>query len=65
MLGSLVDERAIEPRIPVFGKSERTDGTFSRADFVYTQEGDFNIRPSGKQPRKLHGPFAVAMQRRG
>jgi hypothetical protein len=28
LLGWLVDERAIEPRIPVFDKSERTDGTF-------------------------------------
>src|SRR5471032_3130444 len=37
MLGWLVDERAIEPHIPVFDKSERTDGTFSRADFVYDQ----------------------------
>ena len=49
MLGWLVDERAIEPHIPVFDKSERTDGTFSRADFVYDQEGDLYICPTGKR----------------
>lgn len=35
MLGWLVDERAIEPHIPVFDKSGRADGTFSREDFAY------------------------------
>jgi transposase len=59
MLGWLVDERAIEPHIPVFDKSERTDGTFSRADFVYDQEGDLYICPTGKQLRKHRRPFAV------
>ena len=59
MLGWLVDERAIEPHIPVFDKSERTDGTFSRADFVYDQEGDLYICPTGKPLRKHRRPFAV------
>jgi transposase len=59
MLGWLVDERAIEPHIPVFDKSERTDGTFSRADFVYDQEGDTYVCPAGKQLRKYRRPFAV------
>jgi hypothetical protein len=34
MLAWLVDERGIEPHIPVFDKSKRTDGTFSRTDFA-------------------------------
>ena len=38
MLGWLVNERAIEPHIPVFDKSARADGTFSREDFAYDQE---------------------------
>jgi transposase len=59
MLGWLVDERAIEPHIPVFDKSERTDGTFSRADFVYDQEDDLYICPTGKQLRKRLRPFVV------
>jgi hypothetical protein len=35
-LAWLVKERQIEPHIPVFDKSNRTDGTFSRSDFVLT-----------------------------
>jgi transposase len=48
MLGWLVEERAIEPHIPVFDKSARTDGTFSREDFAYDQESDVYICPDGK-----------------
>ena len=28
-------EQGIEPHIPVFAKSQRNDGTFSRDDFTY------------------------------
>ena len=35
MLGWLVHEHGIEPHIPVFDKSERTDGTFEREGFTY------------------------------
>ncbi len=35
MLGWLVEERGIEPHIPVWDRSKRDDGTFSREDFVY------------------------------
>jgi hypothetical protein len=35
MLNWLVHDRGIEPHIPVFDKSKRTDGTFSREDFTY------------------------------
>ena len=44
----LVDERAIEPHIPVFGKSGRKDGTFSREDFGYNHEAAVYICPAGK-----------------
>jgi hypothetical protein len=37
-LAWLVKERQIEPHIPVFDKSNRTDGTFSRSDFVFDAE---------------------------
>jgi transposase len=40
MLAWLVHERGIEPHISVFGKSDRTDGTFSRSDFSYDGETD-------------------------
>jgi hypothetical protein len=52
MLAWLVDERGIEPHIPVFDKSTRTDGTFSRADFAYDEAGDFYVCPAGKPLHK-------------
>src|SRR3954465_3626122 len=39
-LAWLVHERGIEPHIPVFDKSERQDGTFSRSDFAYDHAHD-------------------------
>src|SRR5947208_433571 len=35
MLNWLVEEKGIAPHIPVFDKSKRDDGTFSRSDFPY------------------------------
>jgi hypothetical protein len=48
MLGWWVNERAIEPHIPVFDKSARDDGTFARGDFNYSQEADIYVCPAGK-----------------
>jgi transposase len=59
MLAWLVDEQGIEPHIPVFDKSERKDGTFSRDDFAYDQEGDAYVCPAGKLLRKYRRPFAT------
>jgi transposase len=48
MLGWLVHEQGIEPHIPVFDKSARTDGSFSREDFTYDHKGDVYFCPAGK-----------------
>jgi transposase len=48
MLGWLVHEQGIAPHIPVFDKSKRTDGTFSREDFGYDHAGDAYTCPGGK-----------------
>jgi len=48
MLNWLVQERGIEPHIPVFDKSRRVDDTFSRSDFTYDHEGDVYFCPGGK-----------------
>ena len=48
MLGWLVHEQGIEPHIPVFDKSARTDGSFSREDFAYDHKGDVYFCPAGK-----------------
>jgi transposase len=47
LLGWLVDQ-GIDPHIPVWDKSERTDGTLGRADFTYDVEDDCYICPQGK-----------------
>jgi len=49
MLGWLVHERGIEPHIPVFDKSARTDGTFEREAFTYDPDRDVYICPAGKK----------------
>ena len=47
LLKWLVD-RQITPHIPVWDKSARSDGTFSRADFVFDQSRNIYICPNGK-----------------
>ena len=44
----LAGRRRITPHIPVWDKSEREDGTFSRADFKFDQERNVYICPAGK-----------------
>lgn len=62
MLGWLVYEHGIEPHIPVFDKSKRDDGTFSREDFTYDHQEDLYICPGGKELRRyrLAGRLAKA-----
>ena len=48
MLAGLVHERGIEPHVPVFDKSKRADGSFSRDDFTYDHQGDVYFCPGGK-----------------
>jgi hypothetical protein len=49
MLNWLVEEKGIAPHIPVFDKSKRDDGTFSRSDFRYDQTNDVYHCPGGKR----------------
>jgi IS5 family transposase len=46
LLKWLVD-RSITPHIPVWDKSARSDGTFSRADFVFDRQHNVYICPGG------------------
>src|SRR5258708_32465420 len=48
MLNWLVEEKGIATYIPVFDKSKRDDGTFSRSDFRYDPTGDVYHSPGGK-----------------
>jgi len=48
MLNWLVEEKGIAPHIPVFDRSKRDDGTFSRSDFRYDPTNDVYLCPTGK-----------------
>jgi transposase len=48
-LAWLVKQKKITPHIPVFDKSTRTDGTFSRADFTFDPQRDRYTCPAGKE----------------
>jgi IS5 family transposase len=48
LLKWLVD-RKITPHVPVWDKSARHDGTFSRADFIFDQERNVYICPGGAE----------------
>lgn len=58
-LAWLVKQRGIAPHIPVFDKSNRTDGTFSRSDFVFDPEQDRYTCPEGKQLVQFHRTYAT------
>jgi hypothetical protein len=51
MLNWLVEEKGIAPHIPVFDKSKRDDGTFSRSDFRYDPTSDVYHCPGRKAAR--------------
>ena len=59
MLEWLVEEKGIEPHIPVFDKGERQDGTFSRSDFAYDPEADHYTCPGGSQLRQFNRNFST------
>jgi transposase len=59
MLGWMVDEKAIEPHVPVWDKTERNDGTFSRSDFEWHDEENEYRCPGGKALRHRYRKFTV------
>jgi transposase len=59
MLNWLVDDRGIEPHIPVLDKSQRTDGTFSRDDFTYDHTSDTYRCPAGQTLQHYRRRFTM------
>jgi len=47
MLSWLVDEKQIEPHVPVCDKSERKDGTYSNSDFIWDERANEYRCPEG------------------
>src|SRR3984893_4570176 len=58
-LAWLVKQKKITPHIPVFGKSTRTDGTFSRADFTFDPERNRYTCPAGKELVQFRRTYAT------
>jgi len=58
-LAWLVKQKQITPHIPVFDKSARTDGTFSRSDFTFDPEADRYTCPAGKELVQFRRAYAV------
>jgi hypothetical protein len=48
LLKWLVD-RGVTPHVPVWDRSARVDGKFSKADFTFDRERNVNICPAGKE----------------
>ena len=44
----IVNEKGIAPHIPVWDRSKREDGTFSREDFAFDKTRDIYTCPAGK-----------------
>jgi len=59
MLAWLVEEKAIAPHVPVWDKTERTDGTFSRSDFTWDPTGNAYRCPAGHVLRPLRRHFTT------
>jgi len=49
MLAWLVNEKTIEPHIPVWDKSTGKEGLFARSDFIWDKKDDCYICPGGKR----------------
>jgi transposase len=52
MLGWMVEEKDIEPHVPVWDKTERADETFSRSDFRWNERADEYRCPQGRPLRR-------------
>src|ERR1043166_4650870 len=59
MLNWLIHNRGIEPHIPVFDKSQRTDGTFSREDFTYDHASHTYRCPAGNTLQHYRRQFTT------
>jgi transposase len=59
MLEWLVHQQGIAPHIPVFDKSKREDGTFSREDFTYDPAADLYRCPGGHELKRYRRAFST------
>ena len=58
MLSWMVEDKQIEPHVPVWDKAERDDGSFGRSDFTYDADLDRYTCPMGKHLHTTGRPTA-------
>ena len=59
LLGWMVNEKAIEPHVPVCDKTQRNDETLSRSDFQWNEQADEYRCPQGKVLRRQRRAFKI------
>jgi IS5 family transposase len=57
LLGWMVEDKQIEPHVPVWDKAERSDGTLSRSDFQWDEQANEYRCPEGCALRCDWRPF--------
>lgn len=57
MLAWMVNEKHIEPHVPVWDKGERDDGTFKRSDFAFDADAGVYTCPAGKTLKQFRRRF--------
>jgi hypothetical protein len=58
MLAWLVEDKDIEPHVPVWDKTQRTDGSLSRSDFNWDEKADEYRCPQGQPLRSQWRAFS-------
>ena len=59
LLGWMVNQKAIEPHVPVCDQTQRNDETLSRSDFQWNEPADEYRCPQGKVLRSQRRPFKI------
>ena len=59
LLGWMVNQKAIEPHVPVCDKTQRNDETLSRSDFQWNEQADEYRCPQGKVLRRQRRAFKI------
>jgi hypothetical protein len=57
MLAWMVEEKGIEPHVPVWDKTQRHDDTFSSSDFQWSEQADEYRCPQGHALRRQRRAF--------
>ena len=57
LLGWMVNDKGIEPHVPVWDKTQRDDGTLSSSDFQWDEQADEYRCPQGNALRKQRRTF--------